>query len=184
MFGKTVFELKSKTDEQLEEGGVNMGLISIASNASAWRGYEYHLNKNVISYKKISEHEYDGRVRGRNEENYGVFIDVEHPRKSQCDCPHAFGRRIICKHMVALYFKVFPSEAKQYIKEVEEYEREEEQREQEMHVNVAKYIKGLSKAELQEALTEVLYDSPEWVFDRFVRHRVEEGHVNGRGTKF
>jgi SWIM zinc finger. len=151
-----------------------MGLLSMASNASAWRGYEYSLNKNVISYKKISEYEYEAQVKGSNEENYSIFIDIEHPRKSNCNCPHAFGTRIICKHMIALYFKVLPSEAKRYIKEIDEYEVEEEQREQEMHVNVAKYIDSLSKAELQQVLTEVLYDSPKWVFDRFVRYRVEE----------
>jgi len=151
-----------------------MGLLSMASNASAWRGYEYHLHKNVISYKKTDEGKYEGQVRGSNEENYSVLIDVEHPRKSSCNCPHAFGTRIICKHMIALYFGAFPNEAKRYMKEIEEYEVEAKQQEKEMHINVAKYIAGLSKAELQQALTELLYDSPEWIFDRFVRYRVEE----------
>jgi len=151
-----------------------MGLLSMASNASAWRGYEYYLHKNVISYKKTDEGKYEAQVRGSNEETYSVFIDVEHPRKSKCNCPYAFGTRIICKHMIALYFEAFPSEAKQYIEEVEEYEREEEQRQQELDENIEKYIDSLSKKELKQALMEMLYDSPEWVFDRFVRYRVEE----------
>ncbi len=46
--------------------------------------------------------------------------------KSHCNCPHANGKRIICKHQVALYFSVFPEEADQYYKEVIEYEEEEE----------------------------------------------------------
>ena len=45
-----------------------MGLLSMASNTSAWRGYEYHLSKNIIGYKKINE--YEGQVRGSNGENY------------------------------------------------------------------------------------------------------------------
>ncbi|NMB97839.1 MAG: hypothetical protein GYA02_14710 [Clostridiaceae bacterium] len=40
------------------------------------------------------------------------MINIVHPRKSKCNCPHADGRRVICKHMIALYFTVFPKEAK------------------------------------------------------------------------
>ena len=151
-----------------------MGLISMASNASAWRGYEYYLNKNVINYKKMSEDEYEGQVKGSNEENYIVFIDVEHPRKSNCNCPHAFGTRIICKHMIALYFEVFPSEAEQYIEKVEQSEEEKEQRKEESYEKVIQYIDSLSKKELQQVLLEVLDEGPEWMYDKFVRHRIEE----------
>jgi len=151
-----------------------MGLLSMASNASVWRGYEYYLHKNVISYKKTDEGKYEAQVRGSDGENYSVFIDVEHPRKSNCNCPHAFGTRIICKHMIALYFLAFPSEAEGYIKEIEEYEAGAEQRQLELDEKIEKYIDSLSKKELKQALVEILYDSPEWIFDRFVRYRVEE----------
>ena len=150
-----------------------MGIVSVASNASAWRGYEYYLEKKIIENNKISEDEYEGKVKGSNKESYNVFIDVEHPRKSKCNCPHAKDKRIICKHIVALYFWVFPNEAKKYIKEVEEYEEELEQREQELEDKLIKYINKLSKDELKQALMEVLYDSPEWVFDRFIRNRID-----------
>ena len=151
-----------------------MGLLSMASGVSVWRGYEYYLNKKVISNKQIEEYKYEGQAKGSNEEAYNVFIDIEHPRKSQCNCPHAFGTRIICKHMIALYFEAFPSEAEQYIKEVEQYEAEEEQREEELYEKVIQYIDSLSKKELQQALLEILNEGPEWMYDRFVRYRIEE----------
>ena len=38
-----------------------------------------------------------------------------------------------------------------------------------------KYINKLSKSELQEALIQVLYNGPEWQFERFVRdHDLDE----------
>jgi len=149
-----------------------MSLISIASNSSTWRGYEYYLNKNIINCKKIRECEYEGKVKGSNKENYNVFIDTEHPRKSKCDCPHAKDKRIVCKHIVALYFSIFPNEANKYIKEIEEYEKEEEQREKELEEKVIKYINSLSKEELRQTLIDVLYDSEKWVFDRFIRDKI------------
>ncbi len=38
---------------------------------------------------------------------------------------------------------------------------------------IQKYIKKLSKTELQEALLQVLYDGPEWQFDRFIREYID-----------
>lgn len=49
-------------------------------------------------------------------------------RMTNISCPHADGRRVICKHTVALFFTAFPDEAEQYIEGVEEYEREEQAR--------------------------------------------------------
>ena len=47
---------------------------------------------------------------------------MEHPRKSKCN-PHADGRRVICKHMIALLFTASPEAANKHIimlNEVEE----------------------------------------------------------------
>lgn len=65
-----------------------------------------------------------------NDENkiYNIHLDLNHPRKSTCNCPHAEGRRIICKHMVASYFAIFPEKAKEYIEEIKRYEKEKEER--------------------------------------------------------
>lgn len=77
-----------------------MGLIEIASGNSVWRGMDYYNSKKVESVEKNSGTTYDGTVRGT--ELYHVHIDLEHPRKSSCTCPFDDGRRVICKHMIAL----------------------------------------------------------------------------------
>ena len=128
-----------------------MGLLDVASSASMWRGYEYYTEHKVLVHDKVSDTEYMGIVRGSEGRQYTAFIDVEHPRKSHCDCPFAAGRRVVCKHQIALYFTAFPKEAKKYKKEVDEYEEEQ----------------------LREILMDVLYDSSDWTFDDFVRKYIE-----------
>lgn len=145
----------------------------MASATSAWRGYEYYKAGNVLTKIKLSETEYKGVLQGSDNKRYEVFIDIEHPRKSHCNCPHAKGKRIICKHQVALYFSVFLREAEKYYKEVIEYEEEEERRQEELDKKVVAYIKSLSKDELRQTLYEVLYDGADWVFERFVREHID-----------
>ena len=135
-----------------------MSILSAASGASVWRGYEYYTQKKVVSLKKLSDDEYEGRVSGASSSAYQVRINIAHTRQSKCDCPHANGTRVICKHMVALYFEAFPTEAKKYIKEVEAYEQEEEKRAEEHYRELERYIKGLSKKELQEQLLQALIE--------------------------
>lgn len=94
-------------------------------------------------------------MRGNKNKLYHVLIDIEHPRKSKCTCPFADGRRVICKHMVATYFTVFPEEAKRVIEEAEEYEKEEEQHQQEEYQEIEKYVNSLTLNELRERL--ILY---------------------------
>jgi len=148
-----------------------MGVISVSSSVSAWRGYECYKSKKVKSYKQISDYEYTGQVNGSND-IYNVFLDTNHVRKSTCDCPHANGKKIICKHIVALYFEIFPKEAVNYLELVEENEREAEEYERELERKLHKYMNSLTKDELREALLEVLYDSPEWIYERFIRDRI------------
>ena len=150
-----------------------MGLLDLASGASLWRGYEYYNDGYVLSKNKISNYEYSGILRGSNNKHYEVFINVEHPRKSHCNCPHADGRRIVCKHQVALYFAIFPEAAEQYYKKVVEYEQEEEQRQEELEEKIITYINSLSKEELRQALYEVLYDGADWVLEKFVREHID-----------
>lgn len=150
-----------------------MGLLNLASGASAWRGYEYYTNNYIFSVEKLSETEYSGKSKGSGGKLYDIKINVAHPRKSSCNCPHANGKRIICKHQVALYFTVFPNEAKDYYDEVIKYEEEEEKRQEEIDRKVIKYINSLSKEELRNTLYEVLYDGADWVFERFVREHID-----------
>lgn len=129
-----------------------MGLLDIASGNSFWRGYDYFKEGKVLSSNKLGDSLYSGIVAGSRGTLYEVTIDLEHPKRSTCDCPHAEGTRRICKHKVALYFSVFPEEADKAIKEAEEWEAEEEQRQQEEYKEIEKYVYSLSKQQLRDEL--------------------------------
>ncbi len=135
-----------------------MGLIEIASGNSVWRGMDYYNAKKVISWDKTGEFTYRGIVSGSNGEKYEVSIDKEHPRKSKCNCLFADGRRVVCKHMIALLFTAEPKQADDFIQMAEQYEEEEELREQEHLADVMKYVKSLSKVELQHHLYDALLE--------------------------
>ena len=92
-----------------------MGIISLASGNSCWIGLDYYKNKKITELNKINENEYESVVKGTN--NYNVHLDIEHPRKSTCNCPLANGKRIICKHIVATYFTALPREAQEFEEE-------------------------------------------------------------------
>lgn len=151
-----------------------MGLLNLASAASAWRGYEYYKSGKVKSCQKTDDGRYEGQVAGSNKRSYQVKIDLEHPRSSQCDCPHAAGKRIVCKHMVALYFSAFPEEAEDYYREVIDAEEEAEQEQERLENAVIEYVWKMKKADLQQALLQTLFEGPEWQFERFVRENLRE----------
>lgn len=140
-----------------------MALIDLASYNSLWRGYDYFDSKLVKNLTKINESEYESIVSGAKD--YHVFISINHPRKSHCDCPHAEGRRIICKHMVATYFEIFPNEAKNLYEERLAYEEEEEQIAEEHYTNVKEYVDGLTEDEAKAILIEKLIC--EWYGDDY-----------------
>ena len=135
-----------------------MGLIELASNNSVCRGMDYYENKKVLSWNKVENGIYEGIVSGQEDRNYSVHIDKIHPRKSTCNCPFADGRRVICKHMIALYFTAEPNVAQDFLRQVEKWEQEEEQREQEYYQELRKYVNSLSKVELQERLYDALVE--------------------------
>ena len=138
-----------------------MGVLELCSEASFWKGLNYYENHAVKSMKKTSKHEYDAVVSGSRD--YNVHLNIDHPRKSTCTCPFANGRRVICKHMVATYFTVFPSEAKRINAEMEEYYREQEEmekrREEEMNerkASIKQYVDSLANEEVRRILTNML----------------------------
>ena len=133
-----------------------MGLIEVASGNSVWRGMDYYNDKKVKSWKNAGDGIYEGIVSGSGDNKYMVYIDKNHPRKSTCNCPFADGRRVVCKHMIALYFTAEPQAAVDFMKEVEQWEAEEELREQEHYEDLKRYVKSLTKAELQEQLLNAL----------------------------
>ena len=140
-----------------------MGLIDLASSNSLWRGIDYYQSKNVKKIKKISDAEYNSIVSGTEE--YNVHIDINHPRKSTCTCPFADGRRVICKHMVATFFTIYPEEAERIIKEEQEYEEEEERLFEEHLEEVREYVNGLTEDEVRALLIDKLMD--EWYDDDY-----------------
>ena len=140
-----------------------MGFIDLASSNSLCRGIDYYQSKNVKKIKKISDNEYNSIVSGT--EDYNVHIDINHPRKSTCTCPFAAGRRVICKHMVATFFTIYPEEAERIIKEEQEYEEEEERLFEEHLEEVREYVNGLTEDEVRAILIDKLMD--EWYDDDY-----------------
>ena len=134
-----------------------MGMLEIASYNSYWRGLDYFESKQVKKLIRLSEFIYEAQVEGTD--NYNVRIDVNHPRKSTCTCPHAAGKSIICKHKVAVYFSIYPEEAQKAIDERNEYRRELEEREKEYdrkveehRESIKKYVDSLSEKEVRNML--------------------------------
>ncbi len=139
-----------------------MKLLNLASNNSFWRGIDYHHEKRIINWKEIGENCYQGKVRGSNNDTYDVTIDTTHPRKSVCNCPFVEGRRVICKHMVALNLWIFQEKEQQMMTYIEEqnkmYEQEYEQKMKEREEEIREYVMQLSKAELREKLIQRMID--------------------------
>lgn len=153
-----------------------MSIVSLASMQSAWRGYEYWRDKKVVCFTQGADESYSGVVSGSNGKQYQVMIDLTHPRKSSCTCPHAAGRQIICKHKVALYFAAFPNEGKAYeakYKTALEEEKRVEEEQAELDELVVQKIKSMTKNELQQVLYQILFDGPEWQFKRFIEEFID-----------
>ena len=138
-----------------------MGLIETASANSVWRGMDYYEAKKVISWERSGTFAYDGIVSGSEGNKYTVHIETNHPRRSTCKCPFAEGRRVVCKHMIALYFTAVPNAADVFLRQVEEWEAEEQEREKQHYEDLRKYVNQLSKAELRERLYDALVELEE-----------------------
>lgn len=146
-----------------------MGLIECASRASIWRGYDYFKNRKVINLEKTGENIYAATVAGSSNRTYSIALNIDHPRKSKCNCPHAAGKRIICKHIVAAYFTILPNEAEKFYADIMAHQEEEETQQEELSDKVIEYVGQMEKADLCQSLLELLFDGPEWQYDRFVR---------------
>lgn len=144
-----------------------MGIISLASGASCWKGLDYYKNKRIKNLKRISDYEFTSTAIGTN--NYDIYLDVSHPKKSTCTCPLANGKRIICKHIVATFFTAFPDEAKNFEEEQERLQKEYEDYQEKLYNKTQKYISSMTKKELVDELTYLLDYVPDWVYDDFVR---------------
>ena len=144
-----------------------MGIISVASGSACWRGLEYYNNNKVEKIEKINENEYKSIVTGNKK--YEVYLNIEHVRKSKCNCPHADGKRIICKHIVATYFKAFPNEAVNFEEEQNELEKEYEKEQEELYDKVINYLHKMKKEDLISEIINIFDYGPEWIYDDFIR---------------
>lgn len=134
-----------------------MGMREICSYNSYWKGLNYFENNKVKSINKINESEYDAEVEGT--ELYHVHLNINHPRKFTCTCPHAAGKLTICKHKVAVYFSIFPDEAQEAIDERNRYYEDLEERKKEYDKQVEKitkmykeFVDDLSEEEVRKRL--------------------------------
>lgn len=150
-----------------------MSLLTASSEQSRWRGYEYFKAKKVSDIQKDGNARYSAFVSGSGNTVYSVTIDLDHVRQSACTCPHAAGRRVICKHMIAAFFTIFPEEAAKYYKDVLQAEEDWENYQDELAKKLYKYVQNLKKAEAQSLLLDLLETGPEWQWDRFIREHIE-----------
>lgn len=149
-----------------------MSIQTAANRKSAWRGYEYYCDGKVRFVTKLDETHYSGAVSGSESEPYNVVIDLEHPKRSTCNCPFANGRKV-CKHMVAVFFAAFPEEARRYKAEIDLTIEEEEQYREELPERIERYVNKLTKAELRNIVLELIYELPEYEFERFARDYID-----------
>ena len=123
--------------------------LQLASGSSLWRGLDYFKEKRVQSFSP-TDVGYEEVIRGTD--IYHASIDIAHSRRSTCDCPFAKGRRVICKHMVALLFTAEPEQVAALEKEAEDWERQDEEEWKAKCEQIRKDVMAMTKKQLQEAL--------------------------------
>lgn len=138
-----------------------MAFYSTASSNSTWRGVRYFEEGKVKGYKEINPSRFEGEVEGSEGQVYSVSIDLDHPKRSTCTCPFAEGRRVVCKHMIALYFSCIPGSLDAFHKDIKEmeaqYELEEEKWRKETLASIKRQVKNMSAKEAKETLIDILY---------------------------
>ena len=149
-----------------------MSILTAASSKSAWHGYEYFIEDKIQFVKKLDDTHFGGAVAGSEAEPYAVTIDIEHPKRSTCDCPFANGLKV-CKHMVAVYFAAFPEEAIKFKAAIDRAIEAEEQYQEELPGIIEQYISKLNKSQLRDLALNLIYELPEYEFERFVRDNID-----------
>ncbi len=167
-----------------------MSVLTSASGISVSRGYDYHKRSKVSKIMQLDDQEYEGYVDGSLKTPYYVKINIKHPRKSYCDCPHANGN-IICKHMVALYFSLFQDEADEYeewqendydFDDCDEADNDEESYYSEdefdkpvfFDIVLEKYVDNLEEFKLREILKEELRKNEKRAFNLYLIDHYEK----------
>ena len=160
-----------------------MGVLECASEASVWRGYHYYKERRVVYMEEIRAHVYAAAVQGTQKEPYAVKMDLDHPEESTCSCPYAMNMQVVCKHIVATYFAVFPEAAEaleraadeDYDVDDEDYDEDydedcdDEALSEGMYRAVLRRVLSMGQMELQHTLLQLLFNGPSRQLARFIR---------------
>ena len=151
-----------------------MEFLSRATRRVAVRGFDYFINNHVRECEEIRPDVYKAKVLGSNLQLYDVEVDLNHPLKSVCNCPHAGGKRILCKHKIAVYFLKRPREAFQFYYDVARYAKfDYEDHRDEILDNTYTYIENMSKEDLIESCYDLLLSTPDFAFYDFLdKHNI------------
>jgi len=68
------------------------------------RGYDYYKRGRVAKVEKIAENEFSAIAFGSEDYEVYVKIDGERIVEYECDCPYEWGN--ICKHVVAVFYRI------------------------------------------------------------------------------
>ena len=128
----------------------------------------YFIGDRVIESKEIEPNIVKAKVLGSGMKLYDVMVDFNHPLKCTCNCPHAEGKKIICKHKVAVYFKYHQKEAFDFYDEYVKYEKIDYEYRDEICDNIYTKISEMSKEELVQNCYELLIATPSWTFYDFL----------------
>ena len=148
-----------------------MGIISVASGNSCWRGLDYYKQNKVKNIVKINENEYKSIVNGNCK--YEVYLNIKHIRSCKCNCPLANGKRTICKHIVATYFKAFPEESIKFEKEQQILQEEYEEEQEKLYNEAVNYLHKMKKEDLVNEIINIWTYGPEWIYNNFVRDYIK-----------
>lgn len=115
----------------------------------------------VLNFTEVENGIVEGAVSGSEGLEYAVSIDLAHPKRSTCNCKFADGRRVVCKHMIALYFASIPGAYEQFEKDRRNWETqielEERRWRKETRERIDRHAAALSAEEARTKLADILF---------------------------
>ena len=141
----------------------SMRYINVAKSSARVRAYDYYKSDRVGAITKIDDHSYSATVKGSGDNVYHVVVNELKPRKSSCDCPNANGRMVICKHLVATYFKAHPDVAEKFNEATIRATQEEERYYDHLYTKAYEFVEELGEAAVKEMLVHFLINDREFV---------------------
>lgn len=150
-----------------------MKLYEYARKLSLERGLNYYESGKVESVNVISNDEYSGIVKGSKDRQYEVTIDLINHIKSTCNCPHAAGNDIMCKHKVALYFSVFPNDAIELRRKTTKTEQQKDLYFKSLQSRIFDFLDDATEDELRKILYSIVKRYKVRKLEIFIRRNIE-----------